>query len=181
MGTRLYISRLGETIDNLYVKSILRFVDNEPLYSCECLECGSTVPIAHRLFRQGNARCTSSIHGHAQAKPATSSTGEVRSRDSGWNEYYAEKMKPEPVPPPVPDPEIEARKARQAAETQRKTAELRRQHLQYYDHVLTHNWPLDKAFTFKQWCSIDAFYRAQILERQASGYYEKDTQEKNNA
>jgi hypothetical protein len=177
MGTRLYISRLGETIGGLYVSSILRFVDNEPLYSCKCLECGSTVPIAHRLFRQGNARCTSSIHGHVQTKPATSSSSQVGIRSDGWAEHYAEMLKPQEEPPPGPDPEIAARKAKQAAENQRRTAELRRQHHKYFNHCLSHNWPMDKAFTFAQWCSIDDDYRGQILERQASGYYEKDTQE----
>jgi hypothetical protein len=37
-----------------------------------------------------------------------------------------------------------------------------------------HDWPLDKAIKFHDWIKVCDFYRAQILERQASGYYEKD-------
>jgi hypothetical protein len=96
----------------------------------------------------------------------------VGSRDDGWAEHYAEMLKPEEETPPAVDPEIAAKKARQTAENQRRTAELHQQHSCYYIHCLTHGWPLDKLFTFKQWCSIDDFFRAQILERQASGYYE---------
>ncbi len=168
---------LGEVINGLEVQTIIGY-DSAPVYSCRCTECGAKgVTVRHEQFTNGTSRCTSSLHGKVRVMPAASSTAEVRSRDGGWAEHYSEKLKPQEEPPSAVDPQIAARKAKQAAENQRRTSELRRQHHRYFNHCLSHGWPMDKAFTFAQWCSIDDFYRAQILERQASGYYEKNHQE----
>jgi hypothetical protein len=86
-------------------------------------------------------------------------------------------LKPQEEPPqPVVDPEIAAQKAKKAADNQRRTEELRRQHQKYLNHCINHDWPLDKAIVFGDWCKVDDFFRAQILERQASGYYEGSPQ-----
>jgi hypothetical protein len=174
---KTYITKqLGEIIDGLEVQTIIGY-DNAPVYSCRCTDCGARgVTVRHEQFANGTSRCTSSLHGKVRVMPATSSSVEVRSRDDGWSEYYADKLKPQEEPPPVVDPEITAKKARQAAANQRRTAELRRQHHRYYNHCLTHGWPMEKAFSFSQWCSIDDHYRGQILERQSSGYYEGSPQ-----
>jgi hypothetical protein len=167
MTNRLYTSKLGETINGLYISSILRFVDNEPLYSCKCMECGSTVPIAHKLFRQGNARCTSSIHGRPDIKPAPSSTAEVHSRSDGWAEHYAEKLKrvEQPKQQPRLDPETEAWLKQKADAKQRRTDAIKAEYRKFYAHAFMNDWDMKKIMSLQDWFNLSDHHRAQVLER----------------
>ena len=131
------------------------------------MECGSTVPIAHKLFRQGNARCTSSIHGRPDIKPAPSSTAEVRSRNDGWNEFYADKLQQPAEQPKQPhrDPETEAWLKNKNDVKQRRTEDIRAEYRKFYAYAFMHDWNMQKFVSLKEWFNLSDHHRAQVLER----------------
>jgi hypothetical protein len=140
--------------------------------------CGASGnPVSHDQFRKGTAKCLSSLHGKPEIKPSTSSTGEVRSRSDGWDEFYSEKLS---APPPPEQPKVdlaeEQRKANRAAEKKLRSEIMRKKYRQYYNYAVTHGWPLDKVWHFDDFsaiCDLDGF-----LAKQASGYYDPAQGEK---
>jgi hypothetical protein len=158
---------LGEVIDGLEVQAIIGY-DNAPVYSCRCLECGTKgITVRHQQFTNGTSRCTSSIHGRAEVKPSSSSSAEVRSRDDGWSEYYAAKLRQPAEQPKQPhrDPETEAWLKTKADAKQRRTEEIRAEYRRFYAYAFMHDWNMQKFVSLKQWFNLSDHHRAQVLER----------------
>jgi hypothetical protein len=178
-----YVNRVGETIGDLEVQTILRYEKSEPVYGCRCI-CGAAgVGIKHDAFRKGTARCTSSLHGRPEVRPSATSAISVGSRGNGWAEFYHEQLnqpQPEPAPETVDPYVAKLRAARDEAATAYKRKAVD-QWSQYIKHGVAHNWNVAGMIDLKDWLTVPEQYRQDILDKQASGYYEKKKQEAKNA
>ena len=159
MRQRRYQNLIGQTIGQLEIYSIGRYENNEPIWLCRCLECGSTgVAIPHRLFRQGNARCPASICGQPETLPAPSSRLQVTSREYGsipWVQPVTEEEQ-QPV-----DPEVERRQAAKAAEQQR----LRTTYREYWLHQTKTKIKDSDIVPFERWRQLQPSTRQMVLDR----------------
>jgi hypothetical protein len=174
-----YVNRVGETIGDLEIQTILRYENSEPVYGCRCI-CGAAgVGIKHDAFRKGTARCTSSLHGRPELKPTPTAAVSVGSRGNGWAEFYHEQLnQPQPEPALQPDVEGERRKAEKAAQQERYLAKLRSDWQQYRRFGYAHGWNLSKMISLENWYKIADYFRDQIMERMSSGYYEQEMKDK---
>jgi hypothetical protein len=62
---KTFVNLTGQTLCGLTINGILRYQDGEPVYSTRCTDprCSVTqLPILHKHFQNGSAKCPSPVH-----------------------------------------------------------------------------------------------------------------------
>jgi hypothetical protein len=83
-------------------------------------------------------------------------------------------LPPEPEPETTVDQYVHGLRAARDAENKRRIAVARDQWCGYIGHGVAHGWNLEKMLDIKDWLKLTEDYRQGILDKQASGFYEKE-------
>jgi hypothetical protein len=152
------LKEIGEVVQGFTIDTVIGYHGGEPVYSCTCGGCGvSGVSVKHSEFRRGTAKCNSVSH-------------------------FAVMKEKLPVLSLPPEPELEPitvdeyvlnLKAARDAENKRCIAVARDQWCSYIAHGASNAWHLDKMLDIKDWAKLPLEHREEILEKQRSGFYEK--------